>query len=176
MVFRSENENLAVKYSRQNTSVCIAQVASHAPTKDEDSSAPDFWLAQHVPVSVSPTSAQRSICYLMRSFIYACPEDIFKGHLDFLPGLYANGTDCLDHAILSAAYLVTYHRWRSSSLLTEARRSYGAAMESLRTALCMPRASGCNRIFATTLVLALYTVGAFRVRIVGIKLTANLPH
>jgi hypothetical protein len=95
----------------------------------------------------------------MTSFVYSCPEDIFQGHLHFLPGIYLGGRDqCQDLAIMSAAYLAAFNKWRSPPLFEKARKTYSAALVSLQEALKCPSAVTRDETFAAALVLALFVV------------------
>jgi hypothetical protein len=108
---------------------------------------------------LTPTLEELSLCYFMTTFIYTCPEDVFEGHLDFLPGLYRDGRkQCQDLAIMSVAYLAAFNKWRSCALFKESRKYYGAALRSLQNSLRSPKLALCDNTFAAALVLALFVV------------------
>jgi hypothetical protein len=95
----------------------------------------------------------------MSSFVYLGHEDIFYGHLHFLPGLYAQGgMSILESAITGVSYLAAFNKWRSCDLFISAREYHGIALAQLQRALSSSTLASGDECFATILVLALFLV------------------
>jgi hypothetical protein len=100
----------------------------------------------------------------MTSFVYLGHEDVFHGHLHFLPELYTRrGSPTLKYAILGVSHLAAFNKWRFRDCFTLARKYYGIAMNALRTTITSDALTS-EEIFATILVLALFVVRVKSVR------------
>ncbi|KAL3482911.1 hypothetical protein BJX62DRAFT_245416 [Aspergillus germanicus] len=99
-----------------------------------------------------------SICYFVHEFSFAPKPDVCSGHLEFLQGLLESSpeTSPLRPATLASSYLSLSRRYKSSELYVEARKYYGAALQSIRTNLSKPLGSWQQEIVAAIMLLHMF--------------------
>lgn len=149
--FRSENERRsrsAKKFptSRQESS-CVEHRRFETTTQTYSTASPQ------------PDPEHLSLCYFMTSFVYECAEDIFGGHLDWMPQLYNRGTSgTYDSAVMSLSSMAAYKKWGSPSFLLKPRQQYGIALQGLQASLYREELARSDETLATTLLLAIFKV------------------
>ncbi|KAH7174578.1 uncharacterized protein B0J16DRAFT_348815 [Fusarium flagelliforme] len=80
-----------------------------------------------------PSFEDESLAFFISEYcIYPAPG-VFRGHLDFLEGLYRNSSrhSCIRPATLAVAYMVLSRHYKSSTLYVTARSHYGAALRTV---------------------------------------------
>ncbi|KAH8689003.1 hypothetical protein BGW36DRAFT_76089 [Talaromyces proteolyticus] len=107
---------------------------------------------------ISPSWQDQALCFFVNQYRISAGSDGAAGFLDFLPGLMRSPKedDSLNFALGAVSNLVLYNRIGVKSLYVDARKSYGAALASINTALGSSQEASSDRIFAAVLLLSLF--------------------
>ncbi|KAL2844030.1 hypothetical protein BJX68DRAFT_243545 [Aspergillus pseudodeflectus] len=105
-----------------------------------------------------PAWDDESISYFVHEFSFAPKPDMCSGHLEFLQGLLESSpeTSPLRPATLASSYLSLSRRYKSPELYVEARKYYGAALQSIRTILSKPFGSWQQEIVAAIMLVHMF--------------------
>lgn len=123
--------------------------------------------APSLPTIRLPGAGQQdqAVCFFVNEYRIAASPDGAVGFLDFLPDMMmrSNKTneeknDCLHFALHAVSNLVFFNRSGDKNLYVDARKSYGAALELVHTALRSGKEASSDRTFAAVLLLSLFIV------------------
>ncbi|KAF5025080.1 hypothetical protein F66182_2849 [Fusarium sp. NRRL 66182] len=80
-----------------------------------------------------PSFEEESIAYFLHEYCVLPGPGVFRGHLDFLRGMYDNASrsSCIRPATLATAYMTLSRYYKSSTLYVAARNHYGAALRAV---------------------------------------------
>ncbi|KAI8401545.1 hypothetical protein FOFC_18414 [Fusarium oxysporum] len=104
-----------------------------------------------------PSFEDESISYFLHEYCVFPGPGVFRGHLDFLEGMYRNSSraSCIRPATLAATYMSLSRHYKSSTLYVTARNYYGAALRAVNRDLSASKRPLKDETFASLMLLGM---------------------